>query len=102
MSNVVDGDLVPINRQSLTQSEYQRLADVPPELEWLANITNVKTRRAYKVDVSEFILFNGLKDHSALRTVARAHVIAWRKDMESPDEYSPQALGAIITVRLSL
>ena len=38
---------------------------------------------AFKVDVAEFITFTNLKDHSALRTVARAHVIAWRKDMES-------------------
>ena len=34
-------------------------------------------------DVAEFVTFTNLKDHSALRTVARAHVIAWRKDMES-------------------
>jgi hypothetical protein len=31
-----------------------QLAEVPPELEWLANITNEKTRRAYKLDVGEF------------------------------------------------
>jgi hypothetical protein len=30
---------------------------VSPELEWLANITNPKTRRAYKVDVEEFSRF---------------------------------------------
>jgi len=35
-----------------------------------------KTRRAYTVDVAEFITFTGLPDHMALRTVARAHVIA--------------------------
>jgi integrase/recombinase XerD len=46
------------------------LADVPPELEWLANITNAETRRAYNVDIAEFIAFTNLKDHSALRTVA--------------------------------
>ena len=28
-------------------------------------------------------VFTGLPDHAALRTVARAHVIAWRKDMEA-------------------
>jgi hypothetical protein len=27
---------------------------VPPEIEWLANITNDKTRRAYQNDASEF------------------------------------------------
>ena len=75
-------ELVSINsEQSLTPEQYRDLADIPPELEWLANITNAKTRRAYKVDVTEFITFTNLKDHSALRTVTRAHVIAWRKDM---------------------
>jgi hypothetical protein len=32
----------------LTPAQYSGLADVPSELEWLANITNPKTRRAYK------------------------------------------------------
>ena len=76
-------ELVSIDSErTLTLEQYKALADIPPELEWLANITNAKTRRAYKVDVAEFITFTSLKDHSALRTVARAHVIAWRKDME--------------------
>ena len=34
--------------------EFSGLADVPPELEWLANITNPKTRRDYKIDVAGF------------------------------------------------
>ncbi len=70
------------SERTLTIEQYQALADVPPELEWLANITNEKTRRAYKVDVAEFLAFSGLKESKALRAVARAHVIAWRKDME--------------------
>jgi site-specific recombinase XerD len=56
---------------------------VPPEIEWLANITNPKTRRAYKNDVSEFSAFTGLRNPVELRTVTRAHVIAWRKDLEA-------------------
>jgi integrase/recombinase XerD len=55
----------------------------PPEIEWLANITNPKTRRFYKNDVAEFVTFTALKDSAALRTVTRAHVIGWRKDLES-------------------
>src|SRR6202050_2781794 len=76
-------DLVPITSRSLTSSQYDQLSDVPPELEWLANITNKKTRRAYKLDVSEFLSFTGLKSFVELRTVSRAHVIAWRKDLET-------------------
>jgi site-specific recombinase XerD len=80
----VANELGTINSErTLTQEQYRDLADFPPELESLANITNAKTRRAYKVDVAEFIAFTNLRDHSAFRTVARSHVIAWRKDMES-------------------
>jgi integrase/recombinase XerD len=63
-------------------AQFDNLAEVPPELEWLANLTNPKTRRAYKVDVEEFIGFAGLRGIAELRSITRAHVIAWRKDLE--------------------
>jgi hypothetical protein len=66
-------DLVPICKEALTSAEYQALADVPPAPEWLANITNAKTRRACKVDVAEFIAFTGLPHYMDLHTVTRAH-----------------------------
>jgi hypothetical protein len=47
-------DPVAVERRALTPAQFGDLADVPPELEWLANITNPKTRRAYKNDVREF------------------------------------------------
>lgn len=75
-------DLTVISKQTLTPAQFSDLADVPPELEWLANITNPKTRRAYKIDVQEFSAFTGLTQPTELRTVARAHVIAWRKHLE--------------------
>jgi integrase/recombinase XerD len=68
-------DLVVIGKQNLTPAEFSGLADVPPEIEWLANITNSKTRRAYNNDVAEFIGFAGLHEITGLRTVSRAHVI---------------------------
>jgi site-specific recombinase XerD len=74
--------LIPVHKRTLTPAQYGDLADVPPEIEWLANITNEKTRRAYKTDVTEFSSFTGLNEPAQLRTVTRAHVIAWRKDME--------------------
>jgi integrase/recombinase XerD len=78
----VVNELVSTNSErTLTPDQYRDLADVPPELEWLANITNAKTRRAYRVDVAEFMAFSGLTETKSLRAVARAHVIAWRKDM---------------------
>jgi hypothetical protein len=47
-------------QRALTPAQFGDLADIPPELEWLANLTNPKTRRAYKIDVEEFIAFAGL------------------------------------------
>jgi hypothetical protein len=64
----VAGELVNIDSERmLTPEQYRDLANVPPELEWLANITNAKTRRAYKVEVAKFITFTYLKDHRAHR-----------------------------------
>jgi len=74
--------LVPVTGRTLTPEQYADLADVPPEIEWLANITNPRTRRAYKIDVGEFMRFTGLRSPVELRTVTRAHVIAWRKELE--------------------
>jgi hypothetical protein len=39
---------------------------VRPDEEWLANITNTKTRRGYKIDVREFIAYAGLRDYGEL------------------------------------
>ena len=66
-------DLVPLKKHSLTPAQFEQLADVPPEEEWLADITNLKTRRAYKEDVREFIAFTafaGLHEATFRRPVA--------------------------------
>src|ERR1017187_8889942 len=63
--------LIPVPRRTLTPAQYGELADVPPELEWLANITNPKTRRAYKLDVSEFSAFSGLSMAALVSFCAR-------------------------------
>lgn len=73
---------VPVQKQALTRGEFERLAEVPPEEEWLANITNAKTQRAYKNDVREFIAYAGLHNYGELRAIVRAHIIDWRRDME--------------------
>jgi integrase/recombinase XerD len=75
-------DLITVDRNGLTPAQFGDLAEVPPEIEWLANLTNPKTRRAYKNDVEEFVGFTGLRGISELREITRAHVIAWRKDLE--------------------
>jgi len=79
----VSNELVSIkSARTLTSDQYAGLADVPPEIEWLNNITNDKTRRFYKSDGADFVAFTGLKKSAAFRTVAHSHVIAWRKDLE--------------------
>lgn len=74
--------LITVNKKGLTRRQFAQLGAVPPEEEWLANITNAKTRRAYKNDVREFIAYAGLQNYGELRSIARSHIIAWRKNME--------------------
>lgn len=50
---------------------------------------NEKTRRAYKIDVSEFSQFLGMKQPQEFRTVTRAHVIAWRETLERREMSAP-------------
>lgn len=69
--------------RTLTAAEFQGLAAIPPELEWFANIDNEKTRRAYQLDVKDFTVFTGIERPEEFRIVTRAHLIAWRKDLES-------------------
>ena len=69
----------------LTDRQFQDLADLPPELEWFANIANPKTRAAYKNDIQDFSRFVGLERPEDMRQVTKAHVIAWRDDLVARD-----------------
>jgi integrase/recombinase XerD len=66
---------------ALTASQFQGLADIPPELEWFANLPNPNTRRAYRQDIEDFMTFAGLRQPEAFREITRAHVIAWRQEL---------------------
>lgn len=68
--------------ESLTIHDFQKLADVPPALTWFANIDNPETRRAYQADVQEFMAFTSIVNPETFRQVSRAHILAWRKDLE--------------------
>jgi integrase/recombinase XerD len=67
----------------LTAAEFHRLADVPPEVEWFANLTNLHTKRAYEDAVRDFVRFTGIARPEEFRAVTRAHVIAWRDDLKT-------------------
>lgn len=77
-------DLVPTaaSSRTLTASEFHQLAQVPPAAEWFANIDNPNTRRAYRNDLQEFMTFVGITQPEEFRLVSRAHVLAWRQDLE--------------------
>ena len=68
-------------RRLLTAAAFQKLADVPPELEWFANLGNKATRRAYQNALQDFMRFTGIAAPAEFRTVTRAHVIAWRDEL---------------------
>lgn len=65
----------------LTDTRFQQLADVPPEIEWFANLGSRATRRAYKAAIGDFMRLAGIHRPEEFRGVTRAHVIAWRDDL---------------------
>jgi integrase/recombinase XerD len=73
--------ITPADRR-LTAAEFQGLAEVPPEIEWFNNISNPGTRRIYKIAIGDFMRFAGIGRPEEFRIVTRAHVIAWRDDLE--------------------
>jgi site-specific recombinase XerD len=80
MNDQLPTPITPTERL-LTAAEFRRLADVPPETEWFANISNESTKRAYENAIGDFIRFTGIIRTEEFRTVTRAHVIAWRDDL---------------------
>ncbi|PXW80380.1 site-specific recombinase XerD [Nitrosomonas sp. Nm84] len=76
-------DLITRGNRALTAKEFQGLADVPPEVEWFANLGNVETRRAYENALKDFMNFTGIQNPQEFRIVTRAHIIVWRDDLLS-------------------
>lgn len=71
-----------VGERRLTAVEFQQLANVPAAAEWFANIDNPRTRRAYQADLEDFCAFVGLALADEFRAVTRAHVLAWRAQLE--------------------
>jgi integrase/recombinase XerD len=72
---------IALGNRLLTAAEFHRLADVPPEVEWFANLSNPSTRRAYENAVRDFTRFTGIARPEEFRSVTRAHIIAWRDEL---------------------
>ena len=81
MTTAPSSNLIVAPQNLLSRAEYQRLADVPPEIEWFANLGNQATRRAYENALKDFMAFTGIVQPDEFRTVNRAHVIAWRDEL---------------------
>lgn len=77
-----EGLVVKGQARLLTQVEFARLADVPPETQWFANLDSAQTRRAYKNDLRAFMLFTGISKPEEFRIITRGHILAWRADLE--------------------
>jgi integrase/recombinase XerD len=100
-SEQLPSKIAPANRL-LTAAEFHWLADVPPEVEWFANISNAHTRRAYENAVKDFMRFTGIQRPEEFRTT-RGHLIAWRDELRPPrtprrDDPAPAGFA----VRISL
>ncbi|HEY2016743.1 MAG TPA: hypothetical protein VGH38_24735 [Bryobacteraceae bacterium] len=59
----------------LTAAEFHQVADVPPEVEWFATISNRHTRRAHENAVKDFMRFTGIERPEEFRTVTCAHIL---------------------------
>lgn len=66
----------------LTAAEFKQLSDVAAFAEWFANLDNPQTRRAYRSDINDFYSFTGIKRPEQFTEVTRAHVLAWRTQLE--------------------
>src|SRR6266571_6330284 len=77
-----DVEVVEGQGRALTAAECDKLAEVPPEIERFANLRNPNTRLAHEHDLQEFRCFVGIERPEEFRTITRAHVIAWRQDLE--------------------
>jgi hypothetical protein len=64
---VVKSNVAPRRRPT-----SQRLADVPHEIEWFANLGNKSTRRAYEHTLQDFMRYSGIVQPEEFRSITRA------------------------------
>ena len=76
---------------------------MPAEMEWFANIDNPRTRRAYKLDVADFMAFVGIQRP---RGVPHRHACPLHRVAAQPGgagafraDDPAQALGAFLVIR---
>ena len=95
------GETSTLANRKLTAPEFQALAEVPPEVEWFANLKNKHTRRAYRNDVKDFTGFVGIDSPQEFRLVTRSHVIAWRDELLGREKEKVLESGVVESEPLS-
>lgn len=95
-NQAISGQLVEQKTSLLSAEQFRQLSEVPPEIEWFANIDNPQTRRAYENDLRSFMQFAGIHRPEDFRVITRSHVLAWRKMLEEE-----QLAGASIRRKLA-
>lgn len=68
-------------RTSEGRNLVQRLAELPEEELWLQGLRSRETRRAYRLDVRDFIETLGIQSRDDLRAVDRGAIVYWRDAM---------------------
>lgn len=68
--------------QLLSPADFRRLAEVPAEIVWFANIANSKTQWAHRNTFEDFMKFTGIEWLDEFRQITRAYIIAWRDDLK--------------------
>ncbi|SDY68043.1 tyrosine-type recombinase/integrase [Nitrosomonas halophila] len=77
------------SKRLLEVADFHRLADVPPEIEWFANLESFCTRRAYQKALQDFMRFTGISRPEEFRQITRAHLIAFRDELRKRDLSGP-------------
>ena len=62
--------------QLLPPADFRRLAEVPAEIVWFANIANSKTQWAHRNTFEDFMKFTGIEWLDEFRQITRAYIIA--------------------------
>src|SRR5947209_3577431 len=90
----------------LTAARFQQLAEVPPEIEWIANLGDRATRRAYEAAIGGFMRFAGYRSPRGIpwRDARARHCLARRPGPPCARRQHGAASpgGAVVAVRISV
>lgn len=76
------------SEKRLWGNNHQEMIEAPSSIiclvsEWLANLDNQQTRRAYSSDIRDFFALVGTRSVEDLLEISRGHVLVWRAALEN-------------------